>query len=551
MSARADGITSKTPHQVATDAQSRRAIRISLVFLCLIVIVSFISYQSRLGFYSDDWLLLALMHNSSDQSFAGLFHALYVKYPARPVQLVIFVSLYKLFHFSPLGYHVFNAVVLVLMALLLFLLLLQLEQPMLLSASVAALYILLPNYSTDRFWLAAFQADASLALYLLSFYSDLRSLRDSWFWKFVSLFSLALSVFAYEVVVPLFAFNIFVVLWKGRWSRKARWSSALTIAALALCGLVKREINIRPVQFPSAWLDYAVSMYDRAFFVHFFQYGVALPHVVFKILHNHLHAGALIVSLIAGLLVAFLLFLLTWQTPESIAQTSWKKVIGAGLVVFVLGYAIFLISARAAFTKTGVDNRMAIAAALGVAAIYVGLIGWFVSLLPVKFRKCVFCGMLAVLCAAETLITNTVAYYWTGDYQKELTVQHAIFRSLPQLPAGTTLIIDGVCAYYGPAEVLTAYWDASGIIQIHYDDPTLRGDVISPRIQVKNSGLLTDVYGTKHFYPYSTNLLLYNLKTHQSVALRDRKLLVNYLRKNWPETNLNCPGSPGYGVPVF
>lgn len=536
----------------ASEKHKRREILIALGILCSIVVVSLIWYQARLGFYSDDWWFLASMH-FADQSFSGVFHALdeNANMRVRPVQVGTLVLLYKLFHLAPFGYHIFNAAVLVSMALLLFLLLLELQRSVLLSASVAALFVLLPNCSTDRFWVASFQVNVSIAFYLLSFYSDLKSLRRSWIWKAISLLSTAISIFAYEVALPLFAINMGVLVWKGRGSRRARWTASLTAAVLAVCLVVKVLINERAHALSHSWLNYVLWIYQRAFVVHFYQYGVALPHIVFKIIRNHLHSGALAVALIAGLLVAILLSRLVRNNPESISQIDWKKVIGAGLVVFVLGYAIFVAVPQIGFSKTGVNNRAAIAAALGAAVCYVGVIGWFSSFFKAKLRKWMFCALIATLCAAETLITNSIAYYWAKGYQKELAIHNSIFAAFPYLPSGTAVIIDGVCPYYGPAEVLVAFWDTSGILQLHYDDPKLAGDVISPRIQVENSGLLTSIYGTKRFYPYAPNLLIYNVKLHKRFVIRDRKALQDYLKTYRPETNLNCPGHPGDGVAVF
>lgn len=537
----------------ASERRHRREILIAAVFLCSIVVLSLISYQARLGFYSDDWLFLSYMHNAPDQSVSGVFHALNQNQNirVRPVQSGTLVLLYKLFHLSPLGYHIFNAAVLVCMALLLFFLLLELGQSVLLSAAIASLYILLPNYSTDRFWIAAFQADVSIAFYLLSFYSDLKSLRHSWPWKAVSLLSAALSVFAYEVAIPLFAINIGAVLWKGRFSRKARWTAFLTAAILAVCSVAKALINRRAVVLPHPYLHYVLWVYAHAVFVHFFRLGLALPHVVLQIIRHHLHPGALIASLITGLLVALLLVYLIRRSSEPLSQIGWKKVIGSGLVVFILGYAIFLTTNQVGFSTTGGANRIAIAAALGVAVCFAGVIGWFSSLFRVRLGKVVFCILFTALCAAETLVTNSIAYYWTRDYQKELAVQTSIFDSLPPLRPGTTLIEDGVCPFYGPAIILEAYWDASGIVRLHYHDQKLLGDVISPRIQVKNNGLLTSIYNTNHFYPYSPNLLLYNVQLHKRFVIRDRKVLQTYLSTYRAETNLNCPGVPGKGIPIF
>ncbi len=83
------------------------------LFLSLIVQLSLILYVRGLGFYGpDDWEILALFYNSSDQSFSGLvrsvFHAMPHSY-MRPVQILCFAELYRLFGFHPLGFHLANA----------------------------------------------------------------------------------------------------------------------------------------------------------------------------------------------------------------------------------------------------------------------------------------------------------------------------------------------------------------------------------------------------------------------------------------------------------
>src|SRR5690348_7922802 len=77
------------------------------VFLTLLVLVSFIPYVGRLGFYTDDWGVLAKFLGSHDQTVLSLFRLL--RYPYRPVETLYFTLQYKLFGLHPLGYHIMTA----------------------------------------------------------------------------------------------------------------------------------------------------------------------------------------------------------------------------------------------------------------------------------------------------------------------------------------------------------------------------------------------------------------------------------------------------------
>src|SRR5260370_30142824 len=77
------------------------------LFLIVIAILSLSSYVTRLGFYSDDWALLASMRLSPDQSLTGVFTAVNSSQDneIRPIQFFAYAAPYKLFDLNPLGYH--------------------------------------------------------------------------------------------------------------------------------------------------------------------------------------------------------------------------------------------------------------------------------------------------------------------------------------------------------------------------------------------------------------------------------------------------------------
>ncbi len=88
---------------------SRRSALADCLFLSLILSVSALPYLGRLGFYSDDWILLAQFVHSRDQSLLGLFTEAYGGNEAsRPVYVLLLSTLYRSFGLQPLGYHLIN-----------------------------------------------------------------------------------------------------------------------------------------------------------------------------------------------------------------------------------------------------------------------------------------------------------------------------------------------------------------------------------------------------------------------------------------------------------
>ena len=79
----------------------------------------------------------------------------------------------KAFGIHPLGYHLVNAAVITALPLLLLLILREINVQATVAFTVAAVYLLLPNYSTDRFWMASFGYGWSTALFLVSTYAFL------------------------------------------------------------------------------------------------------------------------------------------------------------------------------------------------------------------------------------------------------------------------------------------------------------------------------------------------------------------------------------------
>jgi len=144
------------------------------LFLAAVLVLSCLPYLGGLGLYSDDWAFLSEMQNARG-SLRGMYDAIMpTGLATRPMQAVELVALYSLFGLEPLGYHIVNTAVLALAVALFYQSLRLLGLPRAIAIVVPLTFALLPHYSTDRFWIAAFQANLSICLYFVSLYADLR-----------------------------------------------------------------------------------------------------------------------------------------------------------------------------------------------------------------------------------------------------------------------------------------------------------------------------------------------------------------------------------------
>ena len=539
------------------------------LFLAAVTLVSLVLYVWRLGFYADDWAFLGILSNASDQSFVGLWRTLYQAQPllqARPTQITEQVLLYSLFGVDPLGYHLVHAGVLTAMAVLLYAALVELGVWRVVAVALPAVFVLLPNYSTDRVWFAAFGYALTMALLFLSVYADLRAARAAGkrllAWKMLALVALVLSVLGYEVVVPFLLLAPLLVWLRARRGATgglrmrlgtARFVLFLAANYAALATVVAfKAVTARGAGVPVGyWQWYLAQLFFGSLSVHFGTYGVGLPHTVWWSLRV-LDSPAIATGLVVGAAVFAYLFFLSggW---DALSRRTWAKMGVVGFVLFTLGYAIFLASNRIQFgSSTGIVNRVAIAASLGVAVLFVAVAGWLSSFArKARLRRAVFAGSVAFVCCSGFLVTNALASFWGPAWDREREVLAGIRAELPRISPGSTLIVHGICPYIGPAVVFESPWDLAGALQVAYRDPSLAGDVTTANIVVGRAGLTTTIYGRSTTYPYSERLLLFDRVRGRVISLSNEQVARQYFATLPRNEFRGCPGEAGEGALVF
>jgi hypothetical protein len=549
------------------------------LFLTGAVALSFASYAQHLGFYSDDWAFLGRYATALDQTLNGLVRASISDLIAmRPVQVWLFAGLYRLFGMEPLGYHLFNGVLLVASALLLYAITRELRVARTIGLPVALVYSLLPNYSTDRYWYAAFMITLSMTTCFASIAADLKAVtappRECVGWKVLSVAALLVSALAYEVALPVFLIVPFLMLWRmwredPRLPRRRLVQAAvlilINIALLTGVGAFKLRATVRlgaqqglraqiadiarlAARRNLPYGHYGLNVYS-AVRVHFGDYGLKLPASA-EAVGRTAPSAVLWLTVAFGLLAfAYLVGALRDDPWPSLAE--WSALVPLGLIVFGLGYAIFLTNYNVQFTPTGIANRTAIAATLGAALVIVGSCGLLVVWLPARrLVRLTFTALIAAVATCGFLVINSVAAQWVAAYGVERRVLSGIRRQFPLLPPNSTLILDGVCPYIGPAIVFESYWDLAGALQALYREETLSADVATAHLVVGDEGVITSIYGLRKTYPYSTTLLLYNAGSGVTRPLTDPATARAYFEE--PMNELSCPrGQEGVGVRLF
>jgi hypothetical protein len=519
----------------------------------------------KLGFYSDDWAFLAIFHHTSDKSVSGLIYNFFLQEPIarmRPVQIVNLAILYKFFGTEPLGYHVVNSLFLLSVILLFYKSLRLLKLPRFIALGIPLIYSLLPHFSTDRLWMATFQTNISIAFFFLNFIAIVQSIRTtgikSGLWISLSLLSVAFSILAYEVILPLFLVVFGALVWQGNdrlsFSLRAlhKKINVLILANLlvfSLCVLFKAWISIRTGGFHTSYWQHLWYVFTSVINNDFVKYGLKLPIVMGKIFLNYFDVRLVAVGVPLGILI-FLYLQICYQILFK--PLDWLKIIVAGIIFYWAGYVIFATTAQFMSHPTGLANRITMAASIGVATFLLGAIGFASSVLPSdRLKKYFFSAAVACIGAFGFMINYTIATFYHKAYPIQLEVIADLQKEIPILTENSVVMLDGICPYVGPAPVFECNWDVAGILRIVYNQKQVRGNIRTNRFQYNEKGITTMIYGEETFYPFNENLMLYNYQTKQKVLLANFAVADAYFKSTYFSPQSCPPDIEGGGVPIY
>lgn len=570
VSATSDSLSEPGASSVGS-ARSRAGFEASI--LAALALLSFLPYVTSLGFYSDDWSLLAYSRAVDDQSMMDLVRALGAENRMRPMADASRAILLRSFGTTPLGYHLVNSSLLLCAVALFWRVLVAARMSREIALASALVFSVLPHYSTLRFWFSSSVALLSLAAFLGSLLLDLRAVhrygRERAALRGGSIALMIVSLLSYEAVLPLFAATALLISWispAGRplWRKRVLWGNLITLSAISL---FKASIPDRLGSFGEdrlgllRWVLQALvdpnygpgssGLNARAAVnMSFGTYGVELPANAWTLATAHGDRAVWTVALVCGLAAVVGLWRLSPRQRES-TERSGLPVTRIGVAVFLAGYAIFLTNGNIQLTPTGTGNRTAVAAALGVALIVTGSLHWISSRLVRHAGHPLFALLIGAFVFHAYLITGTLSVFWKEAYRMETEILHRIRTDVPQLPPGSTLLLDGTCPYHGPAPIFEASWDLEGAIRLLYGDPSLRADIVNPTLRVDDDGIHTAEHDWPSHYPFG-KIMVYHFALRRSSVLADRTAAEHYFREIDPDLSNGCPpGFGGWGVQLI
>ena len=545
------------------------------IFLFAVVAVSALPYVFGLGFHGDDWWYHAEFARLAGQNLGKVFlHEWTGDHDAlvRPVMVAYVVLTHRMFGLHATPYHLLNTAMLGVTTALLYLALSQMRFGRWLAFAIALIFGLLPHYSTDRFWFASHQATFCVGFALFGIVALLRAIepeeKSTKTWFALAMLSFTFSVLSYEVAAGLIVGAIGFAGWRSMVTarrlpaqRKARLGGIFAVVfVLAVVGCLKTMGQNRiashhhllgflhrlgPVTVRGVW---------QAIQFNLITYGWKMPHVLLILLQHGALSGAAwtIAAIIATFVAAYL-----WRLMEPSAVPDPSKcirLIAFGFLIFFLGYAMFFSGLNFNFSSAGINNRVAIASAIGASCILVAIAALVSSLVKsAPTRAHVFSLAIALICAANSLVVSGLGFYWDDAATRQAAIIRSVAGNVRSLPSGSVLLLDGFCRFSGPAVVFETDGDTTGAVQVALNNPSITSEVVSPNMSFNPTSIDTIIYGRPEaHYGYGNRLFVYDVRRTTLVPLSSRQAAANYLRTFNPTGDRGCPpGHEGDGVKIF
>lgn len=528
--------------------EGRSAIRGDLC-LALIMLVSALPYFRGLGFYSDDWGLLAEFVQGRTN-----LHEVLKTYPGRPLQGAYLLFQFKLFGLDPLGYHVLGTVVLGLCAIFQHRLLVRIGLGQAEAFAVAAITIVLPQMSTVRVWVAASQIPLSMLAALCSMHAQLSYVKTRTIgWIGIAALAAIVSVLLYEIFVPLILAFPFWLLLRGPPAERRRvlvHAVALAVVII-LCGVLKvRFGHLWPMPRLYPFLSPPVRLFSPAFDwrvdeglnifaaadVYAWQLVKGWAAAASAVFTGVLPASTILVAAMVGILT-------WWGIKKAESGRPWRA-IALGSTVIVLGHAVFFVLGGLMFSPSGLASRVSMAAAPGVALLVTGGVMLVAGRFAESRRHAAFSMGVAVIAAISTLRLAMVASHWVEASTAQARILNQATHDLSLVHAGATVVLTGVCPYRGPGVVFEARWDVGPALLIVLNRD-LQGNIVTNRTRLGPTALETSIYGERNEYPYGRGLWFYEPGAGQPVRIMDQRAAREYFADR--ESSRCPPSYPGQG----
>ena len=420
-----------------------------------------IPFGLNIGFVSDGW------HHLSEVDQGG-----HISVPLRPFLSLAWRIVYLVLPESFIGFNLLLSGLLFLKSILLLQIAKEVGLSMWFAFALACVAIMIPA-DTGIFWLGALVRHLDVVNLLLATWALVR------YWKYKRLTSLiimwlalGLAAGSYEVTfVFAAAAPLLLILLNRGLSRRVIRVTALWYAVPLAFGLRYASLLIsQPTSgaYQNDLLDLSASVGEL-----FQSTNIALQRHFLSgwlILDSPIVPGYLALGLLAGI-IAFLvsrrLMRVSDLSPILVNERTYLYVFLAGALIMVLGLLPFLITnLRMETTRTYYYSS------IGASLIVTALLGWiFVARLQ---RPALFAGGLALLAGLGMMSLLHQHARWVDYSVAQQRMSSELIHELGAILPGTTIVVVDESSQPSDQAVFGASWYLSNIVNILYQDYTLR-----------------------------------------------------------------------------
>lgn len=424
------------------------------------------------GWYVDDWIVLARMHESS--GLLDTFRSMQEE-SFRPGLALSLSLLYEIGGTGHAGYLTIGALFAAIQGWLFYLVLRTLRLGAAVAAIVAGIFIVLPVIDATRLWLSAFPTQVAGILYLLGVLVALYGVTHASGRRAVAWHAGAAALYfcaalTYELIAGPIAVTVLLYAARSAWRPALkRWPADLASIGLALAILIPRGAADREAHTSISFI------WDRA------TQTLTQAEAVFRWLppaHGVLGGQVGLALLLIGMLGAGIA--IGRQDEAGRGLAAWAKIAGVATVFSLAGLAM-LLPADPYFVPriSGMGDRTGALAAFGAVMLLVALIVLALGGLGVLLRRPRIGFVLAailVLATGANLAARELRQQepWAESWKLQKETLSGIDAALDgRLPRNTAVVSFGHTTFIEPADVsVFAYsWDLRGALWEIYHRP--------------------------------------------------------------------------------
>lgn len=427
------------------------------------------------GFLSDAWSNRAIYVFAPQGTLDGFLVQSNIQ--ARPFYAVYLVALNALFG-SNMGFWLAWLVAThVLMALALYLLLRELDVSVFDAAMIGSLVLLFPASSSLGLWAAVVHIPVAIGLAALGFLLALRAFSESGRRGIAlhcgSLACFLASVLFYEAAIGLMLASILLYGVRASWQAAAkRWALDVVLLVSLVGCLAALSPTAKEIQDVAGTWAHAAEIFDQAW--------ILLGTSILPLASTRWYVLALLG--LPPLVAMLLLRRLSPLDPARIELRRWLNVLGAGTLIVVLGYAVFVPGIDYYMPLgQGIANRVNAVPGIGFVLILYALIALTATIVlrglsdtrrPSLMLTGLACALIGVGWGAQI---NRDSDNYTAAFREGERLRSVVAKAISEPAPNSVIWTFGQPVEMAPGiPVFGNTWDMTSAVQLLYDDPSIR-----------------------------------------------------------------------------